>query len=208
MVRHGILVPTLPGSNPGTLVSGRFFCSLCFSSPAGTMMLHANCNVHLLSNTPLAESWLKIRHKDRRGLLEHLSHDAQACKSTYAFWHERSRKRRCHFIQNPPLILYVFEWQVCRASVIRADGKMVQIHPCHYPARDLFLWPAGLIERLVGGGWNAGWRFLLFCSNIKEWLRFESATVRFADIQSLASGNAGSRMTDISSNQTEFTKPW
>lgn len=104
--------------------------------------------------TPLAESWLKIRHKDRRGLLEHLSHDAQACKSTYAFWHERSRNRRCHFIQNPPLILYVFEWQAHGASVIRADGKMVQIHPCHYPARDLFLWPAGLNERLVGGGWN------------------------------------------------------
>lgn len=102
MVRHGILAPRLPGSNPGTLVSGRFFCSLCFSSPAGTMMLHAICIVHLLSNTPLVESWLKIRHKDRRGLLEHLSHDAQACKSTYAFWHERSRNRRCHFIQNPP----------------------------------------------------------------------------------------------------------
>lgn len=164
MVRHGILAPRLPGSNPGTLVSGRFFCSLCFSPPAGTMMLHAICIVHLLSNAHLAESWLKIRHKDRRGLLEHLSHDAQACKSTYAFWHERSRNRRCHFIQNPPLILYVFEWQAHGASVIRADGKMVQIHPCHYPARDLFLWPAGLTERLVDGGWS----FSLLYSNIKE----------------------------------------
>lgn len=126
MVRHGILAPRLPGSNPGTLVSGRFFCSLCFSSPAGTMMLHAICIVHLLSNTPLVESWLKIRHKDRRGLLEHLSHDAQACKSTYAFWHERSRNRRCHFIQNPPLIIVCFwvasAWGV-RYSCRRKDGS-------------------------------------------------------------------------------------
>lgn len=90
------------------------------------MMLHAICIVHLLSNTPLAESWLKIRHKDRRGLLEHLSHDAQSCKSTYAFWHERSRNRRCYFIQNPPLIIVCF-WVASaygiRDSCRRKDGS-------------------------------------------------------------------------------------